>query len=507
MRFKRLDSNILFESEHLAKDLAGKTVRGGVVTMTAQGAQFLIRTGSTVILARLLSPTDFGIVAMAMVMVGFLEMFKDAGLSVATIQQERITREQISTLFWINVIISLALGLVVLASAPVVGLFYKRAELVPLTAFLSVNFVLGGLTLQHQALLRRHMMFKALRSIAVGSQLVGLSASIVLAFYGYGYWSLVWGTLVTSIANIAQTWLYIDWIPGRMEKGRGIRKMLKFGWHLSAANLAHFLARYGDKLLIGKFLGADSLGIYDTAYRMYRQPIDQVRAPLTHVALPALSAIKGDPERYAKYHYHIFEMIALISFPISMYCLVEADFLIGLLLGAQWTAAIPIFRILAGSAIIIAVANTRGMVLLSHGLSGRYLTLAIVNAVLTIVSIAIGLPFGIIGVALSYLIFQCLFVIPSMLWCFKGTPLTLFGFFRAVSVPAMASIGSVLVFVPLKHMLSFDSLLFHVAFALSFFGVYVVLCYLNTRMRTTFWQIAEQILPFRSDYSIRRGPA
>ena len=198
---RSLSRRILFDSEHLSQNLAQKSVRGGAFTMTGQAIQFILRTTGTVVLARLLTPNDYGLFGMVAVIVGFAQMFKDAGLSMATVQKDSISHEQISTLFWINVLISIFLGICVLAASPLVTMFYGRPELTAVTAVLSISFIISGLMIQHQALLRRHMQFGTLAIIQIASQFITLVVTIVLALFGWRYWALVAGAITTALVG------------------------------------------------------------------------------------------------------------------------------------------------------------------------------------------------------------------------------------------------------------------------------------------------------------------
>lgn len=289
-------------------------------------------------------------------------------------------------------------------------------------------------------------------------------------------------------------WLYCNWIPGPMQRRSGVRKMLKFGGYITGAKFAQLLENNMDMILIGRILGADLLGLYSKAHNLYKQPIAQVRGPLIQVAIPALSAIKNDPQRYARYMYRLFEIIATVAVPISIYCLIEADFIIKLLLGPKWLAAIPVFRILAISAIVMAVANVRGLALLSLGLGSRYLTIWVIQAVGVVTSFAIGLNWSIVGVAAAYTIFCYIFFIPSLAWCFKGTPLTMKGFFKAVAPAAMTSVTCGAAIAVPKYVLGWEGGAAHIAFALGFFGMFAGMSLMRREFRDNAGAIIRQAL-------------
>ena len=203
-----------FDTKDLHADLKGHTVRGGAVTLSAQGFGLILSLGAIAILARLLTPADFGLVAMVMALTGILAIFKDAGLSMATVQQDQITHEQVSTLFWTNVALSFFLVLAVASLAPVVTWFYGDPRLFSITLVVALLFVFDGLTAQHQALLRRQMLFGALAKIQIIASSLALIAAITTALMGAGYWALLVQIAVSQLSTTVLSWRYCQWIPG-----------------------------------------------------------------------------------------------------------------------------------------------------------------------------------------------------------------------------------------------------------------------------------------------------
>lgn len=423
-------------------DLAHKSVRAGVTTIGSQGFQFLLKTLSTVVLARLLTPADFGIIGMVAVVINFAAMFKDAGLSLATVQRETITHEQISTLFWINLTISALLSLLILAAAPLVSWIYGKPELTPVTIALSFSLLLSGMALQHQALQRRHMRFGTLAMIQILSQSFSLIVTVAFAIKGYKYWSLVVGTLLQALSASAMTLFFCPWIPGRARFGTGVRDMLKFGGNVSGANMANYFSSNADNMLIGKFLGADSLGLYAKAYQLLMLPIAQIRGPLQQVALPVLSSLHNQPERYVRYFKRISEALAVTALPIAVYCIIEADFIIRTFLGSQWLSAVPIFRVLSISGIIRAVTCTWGLVPLSCGHAYRFFKWSIVNCICFIVAIGIGLSHGLIGIAIALVVTDYVLLFPCLFYCFRNTPVSVPMFLQTFCWPLFTTILS-----------------------------------------------------------------
>jgi len=428
------------DTAHLKADLKGRSVRGGAVTMTAQAVKFVLQTGSTVVLARLLTPQDYGLVAMVTAITGFIALFKDMGLSMATIQKAEIDHSQVSTLFWINVAVSLVLALLLAGGAPIISWFYGENRLTYITLALSGTFIFSGLTVQHQALLRRQMRFSALASIEIGSLVMGIVTGITLAWYGAGYWALVGSSAAMALSNAVLVWVFCRWRPGWPVRRAGVRSMIAFGGHLTGFNVVNYFARNFDNILLGRFYGAGVLGLYSRAYSLMMLPIQQVLGPLHAVAIPALSNIQNDPIRYKRYYIKLITLISFITMPLMVFLFFCAEQVIRLLLGHQWSGAANIFKILCINALIQPVSSTGGLVLVSLGQSKRYFTIGVVNSIFIVISFVLGLPWGAIGVATAYTIASYVMLGPVLWYCFRRTPISITDFFSAISRPVIASI-------------------------------------------------------------------
>jgi O-antigen/teichoic acid export membrane protein len=433
------DMSKFFDTEYLKADLKGRSIRGGVVTMTAQGVKFFLQMGSTVVLARLLTPEDYGLIAMVAVVTNFAVMFKDMGLSMATVQKADIDHAQISTLFWINVVISLIIMAIMAALAPVVSWFYGKPELALITLALAGTFVFSGLTIQHQALLRRQMHFGRLAIIEITAIFGSVIAAIISAWYGAGYWALVIMQLVMAVSTAIGVWFACDWRPGLPKRGTGVRPMLAFGKNITSFNLINYFARNSDKILVGRFCGSGVLGLYSKAYNLLMLPISQICGPLTSVAVPALSRIQDDPKRYTSYYSKLILLISFVSMPLIVFLAICSKSVIYLLMGDQWLGMSSIFQILAITAFIQPVSTTVGLVLLSLGQSGRFLRFGIFNGLAVVTSFAVGLHWGAIGVASAYAVASYLILFPTLWYCFRLTPISIAIFLKAIIRPIMAS--------------------------------------------------------------------
>ncbi len=428
---KRANVNQIFGG--ISSDgLANKSAKSGYHSALTQIAKFLLSTLSTVILARLLTPDDFGLIAMVAVFLSLARMFKDAGLSMATVQKEKITQEEISSLFWVNVIISLVLALVMIAISPLVISFYERNEVGEILIILSISFLISGVSIQHNALLQRVLRFDLIGIIQVTSQAVALVVAVLLALMGFGYMALVLNMLVANIVITALTLYFTPWIPSKVLRLSKVKEMLIFGGDITGFNVINYFSRNGDNILIGKFLGSVELGVYSKAYQIFMMPIKQVRIPINSVTIPVLSKLQNEPIRFSKYCSLIVELLAVISLPLTLVCYLEADFIINLMLGDGWGKAIPVFKIFALSGALQVILGIRGSVMVSRGLTRRYFWMVLVYAIVSILSFIIGIQFGIIGVAKAFVITQYLLFIPSLYYSFNKTPFKVSDFFKSI---------------------------------------------------------------------------
>lgn len=430
----------LFNTDLIMKDIKRRSIRGGFVTISSQGAKFILELSSTMILARILFPGDYGLVAMVTAVTGFASLFKDLGLSLATIQRKEVTDSQISALFWVNVLVSLAIALFLCSIAPLLSRFYNESRLINITIVISITFVFSGLTVQHLALLRRQMKFEIIGFLEICSLLIGIVFSVVMAKLGYGYWALVGKHFFSSLAGVILVWLLCHWRPSIPSRRSGVVPMLKFGGNITSFNLVNYFSRNMDNILIGRFYGAEELGLYSKAYSIMMIPISQIRGPLLSVAIPVLSRMQNDHERYRRYYLKLVRLIAFLSMPLMVFLFVCAGDIVLLILGPNWTELVAIFKVLCFVAFIQPVASTNGLVLVSLGDSKRFFYWGLINGFVTVLSFLIGLSWGGLGVAMSYTVANYFLFIPALCYSFKNTPIEINLFLLSISGPFVASI-------------------------------------------------------------------
>ena len=431
-----------FSNQNLTTDLKGRSVRGGAITILAQGSKFVLQLGSTALLARLLTPNDYGLIGMATPIIGFVQLFKDLGLSTATIQRDEINHQQVSTLFWINLLVSGLISLIFAALAPAVAWFYNEPRLLQIVLVLSSIFVFGGLSVQHQALLKRQMRFASIAKIEIISVFGGILTAIVAADYGLGYWALVIMQLATAVINAVGTWLVCNWRPGLPSRNSQVGSMLAFGGNLTGFNCINYFSRNLDNILIGQYWGGGQLGLYSKAYQLVLLPIQQINAPINSVALPLLSRVQADSQKYAHYYYKFVLGIVFLGMPMVAFSFAVTDKLILFVLGEQWLEAVPIFRFLVPAAFMGTFNLASAWVYQSLGRTDRQLRIGVVMSTLDILIFLVSVRWGAIGVAAAYGLSRPWIWFPRFIYCYHETPLKLKQLATTLARPAFASISA-----------------------------------------------------------------
>lgn len=468
-RIKRahdLDKNhAIGDVEHLKHDLAGRSIRGGVSLVVSEIGCNIFRLVGTVIMARLLTPEHFGLIGMVTALTAFAELWKDFGLGTATIQQKEITHEQISTLFWINAGLGVLIMLALAGAAPVISWFYGDSRLLWISIAIASTFLFGGLTIQHQALLRRQMHFSRLAFIQVFSTALSTVIGIVLAWKGFEYWALVWKEVSRAIIQVCGTWLFSHWVPGLPGRGSGVRTMFRTGSHVTGFNIFAFASRNLDQVLLGRFLGAGSVGLYRQAGLLLMLPGSLFSYPITYVMTPALSALQSEPERYRSYYHRVVSFLAFGYMPLIAYLAVYAESLVALVLGDQWMASASVLQILALGALVDPIASTCGIVMITNGRTKDYFRLGVVQAVVLCLAVSIGVNWGLFGIAAACVAYTLLTLPPLVWFSFKDTPISPGLFYEALRLPAIASgiVGAML--VALRHFFDVPTALTEISYS------------------------------------------
>jgi PST family polysaccharide transporter len=437
-------------------NLEQRSVRGAAATLSSQGIIFVTRLVATSILAHVLSPADFGLVAMATPLVTFVMLFEDLGLSMATVQRKVLSEERVVQLFWVNILAGLGLSAVTVAAAPLVSLFFHDGRLTPITMALGSAFFIGGIGAQQRALLTRHMRFGFLSGLQIASVAISALCALLAAFLGAGYWSLVVLTLGSTICVSLGAWLLPQFTPRFPVSMRGVGDSLRFGLNYTGVGVLNFLARNTDNVLIGRFWGSTELGYYSRAYSLLLQPLYRIHAPFQTVVIPALSQLQDDGERYAKYYLRALSTISTIALPAIAALMIVSPDVVAVFLGPQWTPATPIFVILGVTALLHTTYLTLAWLFISLGRTGAQLRWSMIAVPVTIAGIAAGLPLKGLGVAIGYTAANVLLFIPGIWTATRNTPLRVQAVLGAnrQGVIIAAGVGIVVYLVSFAHVSS-----------------------------------------------------
>lgn len=380
-------------------DVSGRAARGGMLVMASQVLRVLVQIGSTALLARLLAPADFGLVAMAGTLTMLFTMFADLGLTQATVQKADITPAQISTLFWVNAAFGALFTLLCVLLAPLIAWFYGHPDLVPITAALALGFLITGLYAQHGALLNRRLRFKAVAIIAGASALISAGTAVVLALLGAGIWALVAQQLTYALVTLVGNVIAVPWRPGRPRLAEGSGDLLRFGGNLSLTNLLIYVLTTLDRILIGWWVGERALGLYDRAGSLTALPNRLIIFPLGNVVIPALSRLQHDPAAYRRFYLEALEKLGMATLPPLLLLALLAPEAVAVLFGPGWEEAAPLLAFLAVGTLARPVGTTAGWLFISQGRTREQLIATCFTAAFGVLAFVTGLPYGAVGVA------------------------------------------------------------------------------------------------------------
>ncbi len=332
-----------------------------------------------------------------------------------------MTHAEASTLLWVNVGVSSALAVLLIALSPVVVLFYNEPRLIWQNIVLSFSMLTGGLRVQHSAILRRQMRFGVFMVVDLIALVFGITLGICMAWRRSDYWALAGMHIGTIMASCLGTWLVCGWRPGLPSKLITVRTQLRFGIHLLGSQALLFLTGNLDNVLVGRYWGPVELGLYARGYQLLLLPVQQVSVPIGHVAIPTLSRLQAEPERFRRYYCRALNFMAFSIVPFIAVLAALAHEIVLLLLGPAWTTVAMIFQALAIAAVIEPFMSSGGWIMIANGRAGRLFTWSILGSPAIFLSFVIGLPWGGLGVAVAYSIARCVLVIPSMWFAMRGT--------------------------------------------------------------------------------------
>lgn len=362
----------------------------------------LMQLITTLILARYLHPSDFGLISMIIVIVGFVAIFKDLGTAAAVIQAPTISNEMLSTIFWINLVFGLVLTISLMLSASQVAKFYNNSAVTPLLQMISVTFVISSLTVLHQALLQRSLFFERLAKISIVSTFVGSIFGIGCAINGTGAMSLVYQSISLTLVSTILLWISVEWRPQFVLKWNELGTIRNFSMNLIGFSIFNYFSRNADYLIVGRFLGAEALGHYTLAYQIMLYPVQFVSSIISRVMFPAYAQIQNDDQRLGRSYLRMVNSISWIVFPAMVGIGAVSTPFIYSVFGKEWLPASMILLVLAPVGLTQSVATTVSTIYQAKGRTDWMFRWSVVASIIRIVAFVIGLRWGALGVAIAY---------------------------------------------------------------------------------------------------------
>lgn len=368
--------------------------------ISEQGLKF----GISVLLARLLTPEAFGLIGMIVVFTGFASLFADAGFGAALVQREEIEERHLSSVFWLQAGLGILLTLGLAGAAPLIAQFYGEPLLEVLTMFVAIQFTFESMATVQTALFRRKMDFRKITIVKLVATVTSGGIAITLAVLDYGVWSLVWQTVVNTVADVTAVWILSSWSPRFIFQWRAIRELASYSTNLLGFNTINYWTRNSDDLLIGRYVGSSGLGIYNRAYDTMMLPIHLIRGVIGEVMFPTLSRLQDDVDHVRRVYLRATRTIGFISIPMMCGLMVIAESFVLALFGPKWEAVIPVLQVLCLIGIKQPVSSTTGWLFKSQGRTDLMFYWNLVVSTATVLSFVIGVQWGVLGVAIAFTI-------------------------------------------------------------------------------------------------------
>lgn len=485
-------------------ELKNKSIRGGLALLVAQALKFLLQIIVTILLSRLILPEDFGILAIIFAVTNFVAIFKDAGLTLSTVQTQKLNEGQLNTLFWLNSLLGLFLTVVTVLASWFTALIYSDYRLFQLGSVLALIFFFIGLASQPRALLRRELDFAKLAVIEFLAMFLGSISGIVAAWYGVGVWALVILGLVQEFVGMILVFLASTWRPRFQFYWKQSHPLVTFGSYLTAFDLIGYLNFNLDKLLIGWLWGSSPLGFYDKAFQLLLFPLNNLTLPLGKVVHSTLSRLQDEPERYKQYFYRYALFFAGVGMPVVALIFGTADFVIPFLLGENWAPSVGLFKALAPAAFCMTVSPGVSWLYISLGRAKRQLFWHSGMAIIWLFVLVIALQYSVLAVAVAFSVMRVFALIPMLMYASYNSPVSWIDILKNVSLPALAALTSlVLMLVGQTYLGKIDNRFWQfITNTLVFVTTYLLIWILIPKGRRL---ISDSFRHFRSSFSQSSG--
>jgi O-antigen/teichoic acid export membrane protein len=399
----------------MSTSLGRRAAHGVLAVGTGQAARILLQIASVVVLARLISPREYGLVAMVTVLVGVGEILREMGLSSAAIQSRTLSRAQRDNLFWISAGAGLLVTVVVALAAPLLVVLYGQSEVLGICLALAPTFLLSGLAAQYRAGLTRDLRFKALAACDVACAGAALSVGVVAASFGLGYWSLVLQQLSSGLFALVALALTAGWLPGLYDRSAPMAQLLRFGFSVLGSQVITYTSVNVDSVLVGSTYGARDLGFYNRGMQLVRTPLNQLRTPIGTVALPVLSRLQDDPRRFMEF---VSSAQLAVGYPLLAgigWFIACGENAVRLALGPAWLEATPVIQLIAAGEGVSTLMFLASWMYISLGLGSALVRFSAFTLVFRLCLLIAALPLGLLAVAAVGVVGP-LMVLPIALW-------------------------------------------------------------------------------------------
>ena len=418
------------------KDQAATGLKwSGASQASRQGVQLL----TTLMLARLLAPGDFGLLGMAMVIIGFTMLFRDLGTTAAVIQRKELSDELLSSVFWLNFSFGVIFTAVIYFAAPLVAQFYKEPRLIPILRWLAPSFFFASAGMLQLTLLERELRFSKLAKIEIISVCAGSATGISLALRGYGVYSLVFQSLVNLFLNSVLLWLTTSWRPRLVFRWWVVKEIGGYSLNLTGFSIINYFARTIDLLLVGRYLGTDALGYYYFAYRLMLFPLQNISTMIGRVVFPVYAKLQDYEDRFQRAFLKTSSSVALVTFPLMLGMLAVARPFINAV-RPEWQPVIPLIKLLVPACMVAAIVSNVASIYKAKGRTDWMFRWTLVGAPVRIAAIVIGLRWGIVGVAAAYSISFVILTYPSLAIPFRLIHLQMGRLVKSISMPLVTSL-------------------------------------------------------------------
>jgi len=368
----------------------------------SQTARIVSQLANIFVLARILPPSDYGLMAMATVVTNFALLLRDQGTSAAIIQKEGLAHNTINTVFWFNILVGVLIAIIIMACSPLIAGYFKHSELINILLMLAIVFPISSSSISHQALLERESKFKKLAFIELTSSIIAMVVAVIAALNGAGVYSLVLQAILMALLSSILIWITSDWRPKGKPTIGELKAILPFIGHMTAFQVITYFFRNADSMVVGRLLGAVSLGVYSMAYRVMLLPVQNITWAASRALFPVMSRQQNVPDEMGKLYLQTLGFIAFLTAPLMAGIFSVREVFVEVAFGQQWLQVSSVLAWLTPVGFMQSISSTTGTVFMAQGKTKLLMWVSLFNAVLHLLAFWLGAQHGVSGVAEWY---------------------------------------------------------------------------------------------------------